>query len=279
MKLFAIYGNPVSHSKSPLLHNFVFKNLNFKNYCYTKILLLNGDDIIKNFRLLRLSGANVTVPFKENAFELCDEVVGVARDIKAVNTLIAKESRVIGFNTDAPGFMKAIEEFEGIKKVLIIGAGGTAKALAIALREASLDVTILNRSEARLSYFKVRHFKAFSWNDFYNKTPTHPPIHPYTHPPIHPFDLVINTTSAGLNDESLPLPKEMLEEILKNTKYAVDVIYGKKTPFLKLCNEFNIINKDGKDMLINQAVYANMLFSGNNDFEKVSKLMQEAILL
>ena len=263
-KLFAIYGNPVSHSKSPIIHNFAFKNLGFKDYCYTRILLQNGNDIIKSFKELHLSGANVTVPFKEDAFRLCDEPIGIARKIKAVNTLIKKDNKILGFNTDAPGFMKAIESFKDVKKVLILGAGGTAKALSVAFLDANLKIVVLNRSLERLSYFKVHHIECYSWNEFNIN---------------QKFDLIINTTSAGLNDKYLPAPKEVIESLFKGARYGVDVIYGKKTPFLQMAQKFGLQCLSGEEMLINQAVYAFMLFCKNNDFQQIYSLMKYALKL
>ena len=243
MKLFSIFGDPVSHSRSPLMHNCVFKNLNYKA-CYTRTHLLDGSKLKETFFSLGLSGANVTVPHKEAAFNACDEVRGFAKNVGVVNTLINENGKLIGYNTDADGFMYAIEEFGDVKEVLILGAGGTAKALASRFMQESINVSVINRSEARLSYFKDLGCKCSSWNEY--KTSK--------------YDLVVNTTSAGLKDEELPAPKEMIDSILDNTSYVADAIYGKLTPFLKLAQEKNITFKDGADMLLGQGVLANELF-------------------
>ena len=128
-KLFAIFGNPVSHSRSPLMHNHVFKRLGF-DACYTRVHLEDGSQLKETFLALGLSGANITVPHKEAAFKACDEVRGFAKEIGVVNTIVNEEGRLIGYNTDADGFLFSIGDFKNIKKVLLIGAGGTAKALA-----------------------------------------------------------------------------------------------------------------------------------------------------
>ena len=126
-KLYAIFGNPVKHSRSPLMHNHVFKNLHVDS-CYTRIHLLDGEKLKETFFAQKLSGANITVPHKEAAFKACDEVRGFAKEIGVVNTIVNENGKLIGYNTDADGFLFSIQEFENIKKVLIIGAGGTAKA-------------------------------------------------------------------------------------------------------------------------------------------------------
>ncbi len=255
--MYLIFGNPVSHSKSPLMHNYFFKKQNI-NECYGRFCLENGEEIINKFKKLKIKGANVTVPHKEAAFKLCDEVRGIAKEIGAVNTLVLENDKVIGYNTDAPGFLEAIKEFS-YKNVLIIGAGGTAKALSLVLPEAD----ILNRSESRLSYFKVKNKNCFKWDDIVNFN----------------YDLIINTTSAGLNDNNYPAPVEILKKLFSNAKYAVDVIYSKETPFLKLAKDFNLLTKTGLDMLVYQGILAMELFLGKElDKKETAKIYFEILM-
>jgi len=263
MQLFSIFGNPVSHSRSPLMHNSVFKHLNYKA-CYTRTLLEDSAKLKETFFKLKLSGANVTVPHKEAAYEACDEVRGFAKKIGVVNTLINENGKLIGYNTDADGFLYSISEFKNIQKVLIIGAGGTAKALAIRFLEEKIDVSVLNRSSKRLEYFKEFECHTSTWESF----------------EVASYDLVINTTSAGLEDNSLPAPKELLEDIFSNTRYIADAIYGKVTPFLQLAKEKNIVYKDGADMLLGQGVLANELFtSATLNKDEIKEYMQKSFAL
>jgi len=243
MKIFTIFGDPVSHSRSPLMHNSVFKTLGI-NACYTRTALKDGDQLREVFMAKALSGANVTVPHKEAAFRACDEVRGIAKTIQAVNTLVCIEGKLIGYNTDADGFMSAIQSFGPIRNALILGAGGTARALSVALRQGEITPTILNRSRGRLDYFLCEGFECFEWDDF----------------TAAPYDLIINTTSAGLSDNELPIPRILLSELLSQAKGAVDVIYGKETPFLREIKISGLPYKDGSDMLLAQGVLANYLF-------------------
>ena len=242
-KLFAIFGDPVEHSRSPLMHNSVFKNLGYKA-CYTRVLLKDGSKLRETFLSLGLAGANITVPHKEAAYTACDEVRGFAKTVGVVNTIVNENGKLIGYNTDADGFMFAIKEFGDIKKILILGAGGTAKALASRFVQDDIEVTVLNRSASRLEYFKSIVSTCHTWDSF----------------KIEKYDLVVNTTSAGLKDEELPAPIEIIEEALNNTSFVADAIYGKLTPFLKMAKEKNITYKDGADMLLGQGVLANELF-------------------
>ena len=128
-KQFVIFGNPVSHSKSPQMHNAGLKYINFDGE-YIKHQLIDGNTIKEVFLQNNYGGANITVPHKEYAYENADEVRGLAKEIKAVNTYINENGKIIAYNTDAPGFLNAIESFGEVKNVLLLGAGGTAKAIA-----------------------------------------------------------------------------------------------------------------------------------------------------
>ena len=262
-QLFSIFGDPVSHSRSPLMHNYVFKKLNY-DACYTRTHLLDGTKLKETFFSLGLSGANVTVPHKEAAFNACDEVRGFAATVGVVNTLVNENGKLIGYNTDADGFMFAIEEFGNIKDILILGAGGTAKALCRRFLQEGINVSVINRSEGRLAYFKELGCVCYDWDSYRSKK----------------YDLVVNTTSAGLKDEELPVPKELIDDILVNTTFIADAIYGKLTPFLKLAQAKNITFKDGADMLLGQGVLANELFTETTlERADIQKYMKKSFLL
>lgn len=263
MKLFTIFGDPVSHSRSPLMHNSVFKKLGVRA-CYSRTQLTESSQLRDVFFAKALSGANVTVPHKEAAYAQCDEVRGIAQTIQAVNTLVLEEGRLIGYNTDADGFMSAIQSFGPIQTALILGAGGTARALSIALRQGDITPTILNRSQGRLEYFKNGGFEAYGWDDF----------------TAAPYDLIINTTSAGLSDDALPIPRALLTELLTHAKGAIDVIYGKETPFLREIKISALPYKDGSDMLLAQGVLANHLFlNGTFSHDEIAVPMKHSFKL
>ena len=253
--IFLIFGNPVNHSKSPLMHNYFFKKMGL-NHCYTRYLLEDGSKIVDKFKELKINGANVTIPHKEFAYKLADEVRGVAKEMGAVNTLVLEDEKVIGYNTDGPGFMEVIKDFD-YKKPLIIGAGGTARAISYLLK-----ADIVNRSEKRLEFFKKRNFNTYTWENFEFKD----------------YDLIINTTSAGLKDDNLPMPREMLERIFKNAKYAVDVVYGRETPFLKLAKRYHLITRDGLYLLVYQGILSMELFLNKKlEREKIKDIYFEIL--
>ncbi|QKF82184.1 shikimate dehydrogenase [Halarcobacter ebronensis] len=259
-ELFAIFGNPVEHSKSPQMHNAGFKKIDF-NGNYIKHLVEDGNKIKEIFLENSYKGANITVPHKEYAYENADEVRGLAKDIKAVNTYINENGKVIAYNTDAPGFIKAIESFGGIKSVLLLGAGGTAKAISLALQKEKIEVTVLNRSENKLDFFKEHNIKCYSWENFQAKK----------------YDLIVNSTSAGLKDEYLPCNKKLLETLFKTAKFAFDCVYGKITPFLALAKENNLEIKDGEDMLLYQGVLAFEYFTNTKASKELIEAMRKGL--
>lgn len=263
MKQFTIFGNPVAHSKSPCMHNLAFAGLG-EEALYTRTLLEDGSKLREVFFANDLSGANITVPHKEDALKACDEVDSFAMNVGAVNTIVRRGDKLHGYNTDALGFLKALQKFElDIKSILILGAGGTAKAISVILQEAGYDVTILNRSEGRLQSFKSQGFATYIFEDF----------------EVSPYDLIVNSTSAGLEDDALPTPKEMLIELLSNAKASIDIIYGKETPFLKLSKTYNLPIKDGSDMLLYQGVLAFEKFvEGRYSFEDIEAYMKRAFI-
>jgi len=261
--LFAIFGNPVSHSKSPLMHNLSFKGLGF-NGCYARYRLKDGTKLKETFFALGLKGINITVPHKEHAYAACDVLDPFAKKVGAVNTIVEKEGKLYGYNTDAPGFLKAISEFQNIRTVLFLGAGGTAQSTSRILRDEGYEVTLLNRSEGRLEKFKEEGFETYTFEHFTAKK----------------YDLIINMTSAGLEDESLPAPKEILNSVIPQAQACVDVIYGKDTPFLKLAKSYDKPTKDGSDMLLYQGIIAFEYFTEQNyTFKEIEKHMKKAFVI
>jgi len=263
MQLFTIFGNPVAHSKSPLMHNLSFKGLNYDG-CYTRYKLEDGTQLRNKFFDLKIIGANITVPHKEEAFKACDERDEFAQKVGAVNTIVQKEGKLYGYNTDAPGFLKAIEEFEEAKRILFLGAGGTAQSTSVILRDAGYEVTLLNRSAQRLERYAKEEFKTYTFETFEM---------------TQNYDLIVNMTSAGLEDESLPCPQNILDTVIPNAMACVDVIYGKETPFLKFAKEHNKPTKDGSDMLLYQGIIAFEYFTNHQfSFKEIEKQMKKAFI-
>ncbi|MBR8463118.1 shikimate dehydrogenase [Campylobacter sp. faydin G-24] len=262
MRIFALFGDPVAHSISPRLHNKALQDMGLDGV-YTRVLLKDGSELVNKFKSLGLSGANVTVPHKEWALCLADEASPIVIKSGAANTLVFKNDKIYAYNTDAPGFLRAIQPFGTLKTALIIGAGGTAKALAYVLKDAGVEVEILNRSKERLVDFESE-FACFSWDSYNSKG----------------YDLVINSTSAGLKDDTLCAPLELLDPTLKLSDFAFDVIYNRATPFLSLAHKHNLTCKNGADMLLFQAVLAlNLFYNSTLDESRIERSMRKVFKL
>ncbi len=148
--------------------------------------------------------------------------------------------------------------FGEIRNALILGAGGTTRAIGYALSKNGVKFDILNRS-AKDFDFGCEEF--FTYENFRSKD----------------YDLIVNATGAGLKDDALPAPEGVIDEILSRAKFAFDAIYGKQTPFLQAARAKNLPTKDGKEMLINQGALAfNLFFGGKFDLAEIMALMSHA---
>ena len=152
-KLVGLIGWPVEHSLSPAMHNAAFAELGL-NWCYVPLPVARGrlEEAVRGLVALGFAGANVTAPHKEAVMAHLDEVAPGARAIGAVNTIVVREERTVGHNTDWRGFLAALREGgfspEG-KRAVVLGAGGAARAVVYALAHAGSEVAILNRTPQR----------------------------------------------------------------------------------------------------------------------------------
>ena len=163
---FAIIGNPISHSLSPTMHNYWFKK--YKINAEYKLLNISEDEIpsiIKKVKNGEIKGINVTLPYKKSVIPFLSKTVNDARDTHSVNTiLVDKDNNLIGENTDVFGFQAAYlksfsEQEKKNKKVLILGAGGVAPSIILALIKSNIkDITLANRTYEK-SLFLKRKFK------------------------------------------------------------------------------------------------------------------------
>ena len=248
MKKFLVIGNPIEHSLSPQLHNFWIKNNNL-NATYTK-KKLNDDDLeklISEMRENNLNGINVTVPFKKKIIPYLDELSKEAKETESVNTIYLKDDKIKGHNTDVSGFEYSIKDLNinmSNKKVLIIGAGGVVSSILFALNKMSLNkIFITNRTRERAKDLKkfFKNLIIVEWGDIPN------------------FDMVINATSVGLNEND---QLELNLSKIKN-KFFYDIIYNPpKTNFLKNAEVLGNKIENGKKMFIYQAAAAFKIWHG-----------------
>jgi shikimate dehydrogenase len=160
-----VIGDPVEHTMSPAMHNAAYRTLGL-DFVYLPFHVRPRDlpQAISGMKALNIRGLNVTIPHKTSVIALIDKVDELAAKIGAVNTIANDKGKLIGYNTDAQGFMEALNQHDvdpADKKVLLLGAGGAARAIAFILVETQAEITILNRKqEIDWAYDIVKNIKA-----------------------------------------------------------------------------------------------------------------------
>ena len=240
MKKYLVIGNPIDHTFSPKLHNYWMKKKNINGeYNKKKINKNDIESIISEIKSEKINGANVTIPFKKLVIPFMDELSPESEKSQSVNMIYLQNGKVIGHNTDISGFELGIKYCKyDIKNkiVLILGAGGVVSSLIIALKKMGASkIIISNRTKTKAEDLK----KQFDGIEIVNwgETPN--------------FDMVVNATSIGLNNEDGI--KLNYSEIGHN-KFFYDIIYNpRETIFLKRAKLFGNKTENGKMMFIYQA--------------------------
>ena len=248
---YAVVGNPVAHSKSPLIHA-EFARQTGKDMVYEKLLapLDAFRETVEAFRRAGGKGLNVTVPFKEQAFHYAKELDSRADDAGAVNTLIFKDGRIIGDNTDGAGLVNDITRNLGFsiqgKRVLLMGAGGAARGVMLPLLEqAPAQLVLANRTVEKAEALVMSYQKKIE----HGITVRSLSASPYANLE-GAFDLIINATAASLKGELPPLP----EHLFSPGALAYDMMYGAETPFMAWARTHGATQiSDGLGMLVEQA--------------------------
>uniref|UniRef100_A0A0D3B9Z2 shikimate dehydrogenase (NADP(+)) n=2 Tax=Brassica oleracea var. oleracea TaxID=109376 RepID=A0A0D3B9Z2_BRAOL len=266
-RVYGIIGKPVSHSKSPIVHNQAFKSVDF-NGVYVHLLVDDLASFLKTYSSSDFAGFSCTIPHKEDALKCCDEVDPLAKSIGAVSTMLRRQSdgKLLGYNTDCIGSISAIEgglrsssnpssvpsssssPLAG-KTVVVIGAGGAGKALAYGAKEKGAKVVIANRTyERAVKLAEAIGGRALSLTDLDN---------------FHPEDgmVLANTTSMGMqpNVDETPISKDAL----KHYSLVFDAVYTPRiTRLLREAEECGAITVSGSEMFVRQAYEQFEIFTG-----------------
>ncbi len=255
-KLYCIFGNPVRHSLSPIMHNEAFKSLNL-NKCYLAFEPESISNAISAMKSLNIYGASVTIPFKTDVIDYIDEIDPLALKIGAVNTLINNKSRITGLNTDGLGAYKAIKniypEINGAN-ILIIGSGGSARAIAITLLEFGCYLTIAGRYSERHKNF-VKFLKQSYENVEIIDT------NKLKQSDLNRHKVIINTTSLGMNPDKDPIPIDT--SFINESHIVFDIVYAPhNTPLLMESQNNGAKVIYGIEMLLNQGAEQFKLWTG-----------------
>ena len=262
-KLLAVIGDPIGHTLSPQLHNYISEKMG-NNYVYTALRVepKNIPEAIAGMRALGIAGINATVPHKYAVMDYIDKIDEQALRLGSVNTIVNRGGVLYGYNTDADGFYRAAQHdgitFEG-KDILILGAGGAAKPLCVFLSEKDVrSITVCNRTAA-----KARELAAYvkKTNGFDVSCEMDRPR----------YDVVINATSAGMEPNIDTCALTDFSVIDQNTA-AIDIVYKPaKTLFLRKAEEKGAKIQNGLGMLINQGIIAYEYFTDTKVSEETAE--------
>ncbi len=267
--LFCVIGDPIEHSLSPIMHNSVFEKLNL-NYVYLafKIKKEELEDAVKAFRILA-HGFNVTIPHKVSIINYLDEISKEAELIGAVNTVKVYKNKLIGYNTDGIGAIKALEEKTSIegKKIVVAGAGGASRAIVFQLALRDCEITLVNRTYKKAVYL------AKEVDEKLNKKIKTEELSKLKEI-IKNADIFINTTSVGMypnTNETLLLAEDIPEKIV-----VMDIVYNPlKTRLLKEAEKAGAKTIDGLGMFVYQGAEALRIWLG---IEPPVDVMRNAVL-
>ena len=240
MKKYIVIGNPIEHSLSPKLHNYWIKENNIDAvYDKKRIDHSELENIIFEVKEGKISGINVTVPFKKAAIPFLDELSNEANKTQSVNTIYLNNGKIIGHNTDVAGFELAIKYLKfniNNKRIFILGAGGVVPSIIFSLNKMQPSKIILsNRTRDKAENLKelFKNVEIINWGE------------------MPDFDMIINATSLGLKKED-----EIKLDIsnVGNNKIFYDVIYNPiETNFLKKAKNLGHRDENGKMMFVYQA--------------------------
>ena len=243
MKKYLVIGNPIKHSLSPKIHNHWIKKNNI-DAIYEKIEINENQltDIILEIKDNKISGANITVPFKKSIIPLLDKLTPTAKSAQSVNTIYKIGQKIIGDNTDVDGFIRGLNYKNHIvkdKKIFILGAGGVVSSIILALQSmGAFKIVLSNRTKEKTIKLKemFKDLQILEWGD------------------IPEFDIIINATSVGLEEG------DKINLNLKNSgtnKLYYDIIYNPtETNFLKEAKLNGNKTENGRMMFVYQAYLA-----------------------
>ncbi len=261
--LFAVLGNPVSHSLSPVMHNNAFSAVGF-NGLYIPLEVDDIQTAISGLRWLNFNGASITIPHKTSVIDLLDELDDAAARIKAVNTVVNSNGRLIGHNTDWSGAMRALSDKIDInsKEVAIIGAGGAARAIGFGIKAEGGRVIILNRSKPKGEQLSSELDAGFI---------------PLSEAKKLKCDILINTTPIGMTPhvDDMCLPKTALDKNM----VVMDIIYTPlKTRLLREAEKIGCVCIDGLSMFVYQGAEQFTLWTGQKAPVAIMRLAVLSVL-
>jgi len=266
-ELYGVIGNPVHHSLSPVIHNRAFKQIGW-NAVYLAFEVKDLEEALRGIRGLEVRGMSVTIPFKTAVVPLLDKVEGLARKIGAVNTIVNRAGRLIGYNTDCDGALEALEEKMSLrgKKIVLVGAGGAARAIGFGLKEKHCPLVVVNRSKKGERLSKELGCQCLPLSSLARMKTGELEA-----------DVIINATPLGMypRDGETPVPKGLL----KKSMTVMDIVYQPlRTRLLREAKQKGCITVDGLEMLLRQAAAQFEIWTGRRlEIDRIKKALLKTL--
>ena len=246
-KVFALFGNPVGHSLSPLMHHTAYREMRI-NASYVPFCVGNLEDAVRGIRGMGISGVSVTIPFKSEVLKHLDELEESSNRIGAVNTIVNKGGSLRGYNTDWIGFVRDLKEFMPIqgKTFGVLGAGGAARAILFAILSGGGKPVVLNRSVCKGETLAKEFGCSFL---------------PFSEIGALKADCLVNTTSVGMAPQIAVSPLEA--KVLGKIPHIIDIIYTPlETKLLKEARKAGCRTRSGLGMFVHQGAEQIRLWTG-----------------
>ena len=284
MKRFALLGEPLGHSLSPVLHKAIYRQLEIDDASYRSVELTEErlKSFFSGFRVGGFDGVNVTVPHKATIIPMLDEVDNKAKLLNAVNCVNRVGNKLTGYNTDLLGFDYSLRQQDMTipgNEFAILGAGGSAQAVAAVLAEGEAKlISVLNRTPERAEALKET-IAAVNADVKVKLVDEEKLLARGKH-----VDCVINTTPAGMRpSKDSALSAKASKELFNSNMLAFDLVYNPlTTPFLKSAEAQGAPIANGLQMLVAQAVYSVEIWMGGNivahvDMNALARDLEKAI--
>ena len=268
-QIFGVIGDPVVYSLSPTIHNAAFNAL--KLDCVYLAFIVKAAEVagaLKGMRSLNICGLNVTMPHKSAVINYLDEVDNVSKFLGSVNTIVNENGKLCGFSTDGIGALRALEEngsFIQNKKIVLLGGGGAAKAIAYALSEKAAEIILLNRTLAKTKLFvdakKENSQRRIKTDELTSRTICDS---------LKNADILINATSVGMSPyayESLVDPNWLTPNMT-----VMDIVYNPiETKLIKDATTIGARVINGLEMLLYQGAASFEIWTGQSAPVKVMR--------
>lgn len=263
-KVIALFGNPIEHTASPGMQNAAIMKLGC-NFVYLPFLVNRAKiaNAVESLRAMHFAGANITVPFKEAVVPYLDKLTEEAKLIGAVNTIKNDNGQLIGHNTDGPGFIEALKAANKKftpkkKKIVIIGAGGAARAIGVALAQRKTKQIVF----ADVQEEKARNLAYIIKSKLNVDAKGMSPNTQQFYDLAGEADVIVNATPVGMSPRTTECPLSNIS-IIHPRQFIVDLIYNPaQTKFLRLAHHLGAKTMNGLGMLLYQGVLAFEIFTG-----------------